>query len=180
MITIQELNKENLYDFFDYLAFHISENGLDGASLFLPLSRIQSTLSEALKSKFEDGLTKNFGEQGWRKTWLAINQENKIVGHADIRSNNQLNAEHRVALGMGVDRYFRREKIGQGLLDHVINYCKANPEIGWLDLEVMANNEKAKRLYEKMGFRQVGLIEDMFRIDNTSYNYIHMTLAVEN
>jgi len=180
LTTIIELNKERLENFFQYLARHISENGLNGTDPFIPLTRQQSELSNELKSKFENGLEKEFGENGWRRTWLAINEENNIVGHADIRSNNQLNAEHRVVLGMGVDKNYRRQKIGFNLLVEIINYCKANPKISWLDLEVISSNTKAKSLYEKIGFRQVGLTEDMFRIDNVSYDYICMTLNMEN
>lgn len=180
MTTITELNKESLDNFLSYLATHISENGLNGTDLFLPLTLEQSKISNELKSKFEDGLNKEYGENGWRKTWLAINHENNIVGHADIRSNNHLNAGHRVLLGMGVDSNHRRQGTGLNLLTTIIDYCKANPKISWIDLEVIANNTKAKSLYCQIGFSQVGLTEDMFRIDNISYDYIGMTLNVEN
>lgn len=180
MTTITELNKEKLDSFFHYLVRHVSENGLNGADLFLPLTLQQSTLSDELKSRFKDGLHKEFGENGWRKTWIAVNQENAIVGHADLRSKNQLNAGHRVVLGMGVDRNYRRQRIGLHLLENIIGYCKAHPEISWIDLEVISTNTKAKSLYDKIGFKQVGLTKDMFRIDRVSYDYIAMVLNVEN
>lgn len=180
MTTITELNKERLDSFFQYLVRHVAENGLNGTTPFLPLTREQSKLSDELKSKFEDGLNKEFGENGWRRTWLAINQQNNIVGHADIRSNNQLNAGHRVVLGMGVDSNHRRQNIGLHLLENIISYCKANPKISWIDLEVISNNTKAKSLYDKIGFKQSGLTKDMFRIDTISYDYISMALNVEN
>jgi|APTNR8051073442_1049403.scaffolds.fasta_scaffold00553_25 ribosomal protein S18 acetylase RimI-like enzyme len=180
MISIIALNKERLEDFFQYLAIHISENGLNGTTLFQPLSKQQSTLSNELKSKFENGMNKEYGEIGWRKTWVAINQENKIVGHIDIRSNNQLNAEHRVILGMGVDRNFRNIKIGYKLLDFIIEYCRNNQKISWIDLDVLSNNIPAKSLYEKMGFEQLSVTKDMFRIANISYDYTFMTLNVDN
>lgn len=179
-MTITELNKERLESFFQYLSKHVSENGLNGSSPFLPLTLQQSKLSDEIKSKFEDGLNKDFGESGWRKTWLAINEKNNIIGHADIRCNSQLNAGHRVVLGMGVDSNHRKQKVGLNLLLHIIDYCKTNPEISWLDLEVMANNKKAKSLYDKTGFKQVGMTKDMFRIDAVSYDYISMTLNVES
>lgn len=180
MTTIKELTKDRLEDFYRYLAFHISENGWEGTTPFLPLSREQSKLTEEMKSMFESGLEKNFGEQDWRKTWVALNRENNIIGHADIRLNDQPNAAHRVILGMGVDGHHRRQKTGFQLLMHVINVCKTDHAISWLDLEVIASNSKAKRLYDKMGFRQVGLTVDMFRIDTVSYDYIAMTLNVES
>lgn len=58
MISIKELNKDNLDDFIQYLTIHLSENGQNGAAPFQPLSKQQSTLSNEWKAKFEDGMNK--------------------------------------------------------------------------------------------------------------------------
>lgn len=180
MILIKELDNERLEDFFHYLNIHISKNGQNGAILYFPLSKEQSILSSELMIKFKEGLSKNIGENGWRKVWVASNEEDKIVGHIDIRSNNQLNSEHRVLMGMGVDVNFRNLKIGQNLLEFIIEYCRNNPKISWIDLEVMTKNIPAKKLYEKINFEHLSTTKDMFRIDNISYDYTCMTLNVEN
>lgn len=180
MILIKELDNERLEDFFHYLNIHISENGQNGAMLYFPLSKEQSILSNELIIKFKEGLSKNIGENGWRKVWIAFNEEGKFIGHIDIRSNNQLNSEHRVLLGMGVEINFRSLKIGQNLLEFIIEYCRQNPKINWIDLEVMTKNIPAKNLYEKMGFEHLSTTKDMFRIDKVSYDYTSMTLNVEN
>ena len=177
MISIKELNKDKLDDFFQYLNIHLSENGQKGTALFQPLSKQQSTLSDEWKAKFEDGMNE---KAGWRKVWIAINEEEKIAGHIDIRSQNQPNAEHRVLLGMGVDSNFRNLKIGQNLLAFIIDYCKANRQISWIDLQVLTNNIPATKLYKKMNFEELSTTKDMFRIDNISYDYTSMTLNVEN
>lgn len=180
MILIKELDNARLEDFFHYLNIHISENGQNGTILYFPLSKEQSILSNELMIKFREGLSKNIGENGWRKVWVAINEEGKIVGHIDIRSNNQSNSQHRVLLGMGVDINFRRLKIGKKLLEFIIEYCRKNSKINWIDLEVMTNNIPAKNLYEKMNFEHLSTTKDMFRIDNISYDYTYMTLNVKN
>jgi ribosomal protein S18 acetylase RimI-like enzyme len=180
MILIKELDKDKLDDFIEYLTIHLSENGQQGITLFQPLSKTQSILSNEWKAKFEDGMNKKIEEIGWRKIWVAINEENKIVGHIDIRSQNQLNTEHRVLLGMGVDRNFRNLKIGQKLLEFIIDYCINNHKISWIDLQVLTNNIPAIGLYKKMKFEQLSITKDMFRIDNISYDYTSMTLNVEN
>jgi len=180
MILIKELDNERLKDFFLYLTIHISENAQNGTSLYFPLSKGQSKLSNELKKKFKEGISKKIGEHSWRKAWVALNLEGEIVGHIDIRSNNQLNSEHRVILGMGVDKNFRALRIGQKLLEFIIEYCRKEQKISWIDLEVMTNNIPAKGLYEKMNFELLNTTKDMFRIDNISYDYTYMTLNVEN
>jgi RimJ/RimL family protein N-acetyltransferase len=178
MIEIVELDKQRLDSFLQYLSVHLSENGANDQTVFLPLSRKQSVLGNEWREKFELGLSKRFGEFGWRKCWLA-SSDGKIIGHIDIRSYNQLNTEHRVLLGMGVDSQFRNRKVGQQLLDFVITFCKNSPEIAWLDLHVMANNLKAIELYKKLDFILVGKMDDMFRFDGKRYDYLHMSLKVE-
>jgi ribosomal protein S18 acetylase RimI-like enzyme len=125
-------------------------------------------------------MNKAYGEIGWRKIWVALTKENNIVGHIDIRSTNKLNTEHRVLLGMGVDSNFRSLKIGHQLLEFIIDFCRNNRKISWIDLEVLTSNIPAKRLYEKMNFEQLSVTKDMFRIDNISYDYTSMTLNVEH
>lgn len=178
MIIITELAEGMSEEFFQYLEQHIAENGQEGNIVFLPLSKDQSTLSDALKEKFLEGMHKPYGENGWRKAWIATHANNQIIGHIDIRSHNQPNAEHRVLLGMGVHSQYRNHKIGQQLLQTVIDYCRNHPKIAWLDLEMMANNHPAKKLYEKMGFEIIGEVKDMFRIDQNTYDYTSMTLKV--
>lgn len=180
MISIKELNQDRLDDFIQYLTNHLSENGQKEVTLFQPLSKKQSSLSQEWKAKFEAGMNKKNGEIGWRKIWVAVNEENKIVGHIDIRSQNQLNTEHRVLLGMGVDSNFRNLKIGQKLLEFIIDYCRNNHKISWIDLQVLTNNVPAIGLYKKMNFEHLSITKDMFRIDNISYDYTSMTLNVEN
>jgi ribosomal protein S18 acetylase RimI-like enzyme len=176
---ISELTKERLDDFFHYLDRHVAENGSHATGLFLPLDRSRSNLSDEMRSKFEHGLNKVHGENGWRRTWIAQDQQSRVVGHADIRANDKLYAGHRVVLGMGVDRDHRGRHIGLDLLMHTVAYCRTVPGIDWIDLEVLATNTKAINLYRRAGFQQVGMIEDMFRIDGVPYDHVSMALNVE-
>ncbi|MFK8057985.1 MAG: GNAT family N-acetyltransferase [Saprospiraceae bacterium] len=178
-ISIEELKDENLDQFLAYLKVHLSENG-DNSLFFQPISKAQSKFSPDWETKFRVGLRKEFGEKGWRKLWIAINEENQIVGHIDIRSRNEPNTGHRVLLGMGTDSKFRNLKIGQRLIAFVIAYCKNQPDISWLDLEVLTSNIPAIRIYKKLEFQILGSVKDMFRIENQSYDYTSMTLNVES
>lgn len=179
MVKIIEVKKEHMNALFKYLAVHISENGNQENILFQPLTKEQSKLNSEWKEKFESGLSKSFDEYGWRKLWIAMNEENQIIGHVDIRPYNEFNTKHRVQLGMGVDSNFRNLRIGQELIEFVIDYCKKQPAFSWLDLQVMTNNVPAIKLYEKMNFKEISTAIDMFRIDAISYDYTSMTLQVD-
>lgn len=176
-ISIKEIGEEEFGKFLAYLKVHLSENG-DNDFYFLPLTKEQSQFNVEWESKFKSGMKKDFGEAGWRKLWISLNEENEIVGHIDIRSRNELNTDHRVLLGMGTDYRYRNQKIGQRLLMHVIEYCKLHQQISWIDLEVLGANHKAISMYNKMGFQLLSHTKDMFRFQNQSFDYRSMTLDV--
>lgn len=180
LIKITELTSDRLEDFLRYLTMHLAENGINGGILFQPLTISQSQLGKEWESKFLNAFKIPFGEVGWRKVWIATNQENMIVGHIDIRHHHELNTWHRVVLGMGVDSNFRKRHIGQQLLAFVIDYCRTHDRISWLDLQVLTTNTAAIALYEKMRFQKVATITDMFRISDLSYGYTSMTLCADN
>ncbi|KXX71256.1 GNAT family N-acetyltransferase [Flammeovirga sp. SJP92] len=178
MTSIHEFKEEELDDFIQYLTLHLSENGKDGEALFQPMSRKHGIGETQLREKFKVGLIRNYGEPGWRKLWLAKNEQGQIIGHIDIRSYPDQNSSHRVLLGMGVDSSHRRLGVGLQMLEYVIHYCDEEEQINWLDLQVMTCNQKAINLYLKKGFVEIGKIEDMFRIDNASFGSTSMTLNV--
>lgn len=111
MININLLKTNDLNTFFEYLTNHLLENGRLGNPLFQPLTKGQSKLCFEWKEKFESNLNKSSDNVAERKRWIASNQENQIAGHIDIRSHNELNTEHRVLLGIRIDRNFRILKI---------------------------------------------------------------------
>lgn len=91
MLSIQPLTAEKLESFFEYLAPQLAENGSEGNPLFFPLSKAQSVLSPELQTSFAVSITKDFGEKGWRKAWIATHPSGEIVGHIDIRAHHQPN-----------------------------------------------------------------------------------------
>lgn len=178
LLKIEKVGVDRLDEFLEYLKAHLDENG-ENNLFFLPLNKEQSKYDPVWAEKFKVGISKEFGESGWRRLWVAISPENKIAGHIDIRSRNELNTSHRVLLGMGTDHKFRNQKVGQQLLKFVIDYCKEQPQISWIDLEVMSMNFIAVSIYEKMGFHLLSSTKDMFRFQNQSFDYKSMTLNVE-
>lgn len=109
-----------------------------------------------------------------------IGKNNQVVGHADLRNYGVANAGHRVILGMGLQQNFRGKKLGTRLLQAVIQFCKSHPRIEWIDLQVLANNISAIRLYESMKFQKIAHVPDMFRIEETSFDYHTMTLKTND
>jgi ribosomal protein S18 acetylase RimI-like enzyme len=172
--VIKMLNERDFDRFFEYLTLHISENGNDG-TIFQPLSRDEDPLPADKRALFIKGLSVPVGKPGWRRAWIAEGIAGEVVGHVDLRSRPEPYTGHRALLGMGVSSTFRREGLGEKLVEFVSSWALASNVIESIDLAVLSGNLPAIRLYEKLRFTMVCEIPDMFRINGVSHGDIHMT-----
>lgn len=80
---------------------------------------------------------------------------NELVGTCDIRRDRQ-RAGHVGTLGLMIAKDFRSEGIGRALMEYVIQLGKEYLGLRMVKLGVFAINEKAKALYQKLGFVEYG------------------------
>ena len=178
-IEIKPLTEDITAKFLFYLGDHISDNGKDNSPLFLPISKNDLSIPEALSSSFRDGQSISIDKLGWRRVFIAMNKKNEIIGHIDLKSHNQSYTSHRAVLGMGVHRDYRQMGLGCLLIESIISWVKDKTSIEQIDLWVLTENKPAIQLYNKLGFQKTGEVEDMFRIDGVSLNYKMMTKKIE-
>ncbi|ABV87528.1 GNAT family N-acetyltransferase [Shewanella pealeana] len=176
-MEIRQATQNDLTSFFSYLNDHLSDNGDGETQLFQPMSKVESSVNAAMKSRFTAGINTEIFHQGWRRLWLAFDDNKKIVGHIDIRGHAENHTKHRVLLGMGVDRSVRRFGIGKQLINQMLEWVADEPLIEFIDLWVLSNNLAAQKLYISTGFQKCGEIKDMFKIDGKSLSYTVMSRA---
>lgn len=184
MLRIHALAESDFDRFAHYLNRHLSDNGALGTGYFQPLPREFSVFSAPRMAAFREALGKPMAGPGWRRAWLAVDEGDEaqglIVGHIDLRAWAEPYTEHRCLLGMGVESAYRRAGLGQALLRHALSWARNEAGLEWIDLQVLACNEKARRLYERTGFVQTGSIPAMFRIDGRELDYVLMSLRLRN
>ncbi len=81
----------------------------------------------------------------------------EIVGHSDVWRRQLRDVRHSGVFGIVVRDGFRDIGIGERLMAEVLRESK-RMGIWLVELTVFAINPRAIRLYEKMGFRKVGVI----------------------
>lgn len=176
-LTIRKAVRDDLPAFFDYLNDHLSDNGLGGTALFMPIPRSESRFPAEKEAGFRAGLETPVGQPGWRRAWLAIGPGGHIAGHIDLRARLEKAAAHRALLGMGVHRDFRKRGLGAALIGAATDWASLEA-VDWIDLEVLSVNRAARALYQRAGFVQVGELDDMFRIDGQALGYTFMSRKV--
>ncbi|MFC3460323.1 GNAT family N-acetyltransferase [Massilia haematophila] len=176
--AIRAVAQEDLPALFVYLDDHLRDNGRGDAPLFQPMPRAESFFPVDKRAGFALGLGAAVGEPGWRRGWIALDEDGAIRGHIDLRARPERAASHRCLLGMGVHRDARRIGLGASLLTHALEWAQTQG-LAWVDLEVLADNGPARRLYERSGFVQTGEIPDLFRIDGERHGYVFMTRRLQ-
>ncbi|MFO0830554.1 MAG: GNAT family N-acetyltransferase [Phycisphaerales bacterium] len=95
----------------------------------------------------------------------------RIIGIGGLDPAHRRRAAHNVTLGLMVDIAWQRRGVGGALMWAMMGWARANPAVRRVQLEVVASNTHAVRLYERHGFvtegrrrgcfqRQPGVFED--------------------
>lgn len=122
-------------------------------------------------SKIEEAA---YGEHHWSKDsfynelsnklayyYIAKSSENKILGYAG--SWQIIDEAHITTIAVSPE--FHRRKIGEALLKKTIDKCYEN-KIKYITLEVRESNVAAIKLYEKYGFKSLGVRKGYYQNNN--------------
>ena len=155
MIAIRPATADDLPALFAFLGEQLAEIGRDGV-LFQPMEPIDTGVPQAMQERFASGVATPAGEPGWRQVWIAFDAAGRIAGHIDLRGYPDTASSHRAMLGMGVRHDQRRAGLGTRLVQEALAWARSMPAFDWVDLEVMSQNHKARALYVRTGFHEIG------------------------
>lgn len=175
-VTIRLLADRDFAPLFAHTCRHADESGRDGDVIFRPRSQHEVVDEVAVRDRQRGAWARSLAEPGWLRTW-GLFADRTIVGHLDL-TGGRLPAElHRATLGMGIERRARGQGHGRALLDGAIAWARQHG-LAWLDLGVFAHNARARAVYGRVGFVEVGTVRDQFRVDGVSIDDVTMTLAL--
>ena len=114
-----------------------------------------------IKPEQERGYIESLAGKEHDCLFVAV-KDGRIVGDASLAGHPRRMA-HRAELGISVVKSEWGRGIGSWLMEALIGYAKTHG-IELLNLEARADNEKAIRLYEKYGFRTIGVSPAFMKI----------------
>jgi RimJ/RimL family protein N-acetyltransferase len=103
--------------------------------------------------------------------------EGQVVGWCDIRRHQRAVHAHRCTLGMGIVPGYRDRGLGRRLITTTIDAARVRG-LHRIDLDVYADNLRAKALYEKVGFVKEGVARDGVCIDGRFIDVIQMAFLL--
>ena len=176
-INIRLLTLDDVEDWLKQCAILDSESGEDGI-YFGPYNRGEPYSIDKIRKKTIKLWTQEFTKPSWRRAW-GIFDDNTIIGSAQIAAGDLPTSLHRVDLGLGIYKKYRNLGLGQRLFHVIIDWCKKEPSIYWIDLGVFFGNDTAKLVFAKVGFKEIGYKKDAWIIDGQSIGETLMTLNVK-
>lgn len=119
------------------------------------------------------------GNLGWQRWFYARDADSgNIVGHVDLKHDGLSAGLHRCELGIGIETRYRGAGLGRQLMETALSFARDTGSLAWVDLRVFANNTRALALYRQLGFTEIGVLKDRFRIGDDSIDDIVMTLRI--
>jgi RimJ/RimL family protein N-acetyltransferase len=176
--AIRVLLSSDIEDLLQHMAAHQRESGRDGDPIFMPLGAEEVFAFEQRRQEILTAWAKDLTQPGWRRE-LGCFEDGVLAGHLSLLGAELPACGHRVSIGMGVLRDYRRRGVGRALVRAGLYWLREAGSFDWVDLCVFAHNDRALRLYQDLGFRENGRLLDRFRVDGQRIDDIQMSLRIK-
>ncbi len=104
-----------------------------------------------------------------REIMMVAEIEGIIAGNCGIISRGDLRrVRHRCGFAIALKQQYCDAGLGTAMMEYALSLAKA---MGYeqVELEVVVGNDRAKHLYEKMGFKETGRVVRSLKYDDGSY-----------
>jgi RimJ/RimL family protein N-acetyltransferase len=174
--VIAPLGEHQVDALVQHLVRNARESGRDGDAHSRASSADEPVDIESMTARIHLGIARPLSALEWQRWWVLLDGA-YVRGHVDLRGAGIISALHRARLGIGLERGWRGKGWGERLMRAAIDWAAAEG-LGWIDLGVFEDNTPARALYRKLGFEEVGLVRDAFRVDGRNLDDVSMTLRL--
>ncbi|SCA99769.1 Uncharacterized protein BWINRA5_03186 [Bacillus mycoides] len=109
-----------------------------------------------------------------KNLFLVVEVHNRIVGFSRCEGSNLKRLSHKVEFGVCILREFWGYGMGKSLFQQSIQWADEN-EVKKISLQVLETNEKAIKLYKKLGLEVEGILKNDKKLsDGKYYNTVVM------
>lgn len=102
-----------------------------------------------------------------------------LVGHAFLEPLTLAATSHVVRLTIAVHEGHQGQGVGRALMNELLRWARSNPQIEKVELQVRSSNERARALYQSLGFVEEGRKTRRLKIGPNQYlDDVYMALWV--
>ncbi|GAA0355965.1 GNAT family protein [Alkalibacterium iburiense] len=108
---------------------------------------------------------------------LALEGED-IIGMATIYGTDETKTKHIGEVGIVIDQSYWGIGLGRLLMEELINWADESSILARLELKVQERNERARSLYQKIGFEEEARMERGIKIDGEFFSVCLMSYLI--
>lgn len=169
VLTIRQASEDDGSKLLDYM------NQVGGESNFLTFGKNECRNNEEQEKRFIQEMREQPGS-----IFLVGYVGDELACSADLRGGQKKRTAHNCDFGVTVRKKYWHMGMASALLSELIYFAKSSPVLRTIHLGVYENNSRAVRLYERLGFRQVGRYKNYFRVGDSYFDEILMDLDVSS
>lgn len=117
-------------------------------------------------NKEKEKIRKSFGEGN---LYIVYEIEGLVVGFLVFNRFAHQRLNHAGSIGMGITDEYTNQGIGTKLIEFLINWAKKQNDLEKICLGVTSVNERAIKVYRRMGFVEEGRQRNQIKYEDGSY-----------
>ncbi len=156
--TLRSVSREDAADMIEYLRI------VSGETIFLLRNADEVTYTIEAEA---DILEKKRNAPG--EIMMVAEADGTVAGNCGIISRGDLRrVRHRCGFAIALKQQYCDAGLGTAMMEYALSLAK---DMGYeqVELEVVDGNARAKHLYEKMGFKEIGRVVRSLKYDDGSY-----------
>lgn len=116
-----------------------------------------------------------------KEVMLLCLVEGKVAGSCVINFETRVKTKHRASVAIALLSQYWNQGIGTRMFQELIRLAEEREDVLQMELEFIEGNTRARHLYEKMGFRIVGVRPNAIRLkDGTLLSEYMMVREVKH
>lgn len=124
----------------------------------------------------EKEFIENFNNRYRSVLYVALDAD-EIIGVCNLSGSSLDRSNHVGVMGISILKKYWNRGLGTEFIKRIINYAQ-DTGIELIKLDVVSENIRAKKLYEKFGFIKVGTLPNFYKIDDEYYSMDIMYLEI--
>ena len=155
---LRPVRREDAADMIEYLRM------VSGETIFL--LRNADEVTYTIES--EENLLEN-KRNAPREIMMVAEVDGRVAGNCGIVSRGDLRrVRHRCGFAIALKQEYCDAGLGTAMMEYALSLAK---DMGYeqVELEVVEGNDRARHVYEKMGFKEIGRVARSLKYDDGSY-----------